>query len=74
MTEPIDTTATAEVTLTVNGLTKTFTATVATNGDPATAARSALEAVDNDATQWTYKELRYELADAVRQELAENLR
>ncbi|AEV86852.1 hypothetical protein ACWT_5834 [Actinoplanes sp. SE50] len=58
MTDTMTTTAEATVTLTVNGVTKTFTATVNSDGDPSNAALSALSAARGDAADWTGRPLR----------------
>ena len=49
-------TGTVEVstTVTVNGVTKTFTATGETGGDAAKAARALLVAVRDDAADWIF--------------------
>lgn len=65
MTDTMTTTAEATVTLTVNGITKTFTASVNTDGNPAVAVQAALTAAKDDAFAWTYKPLR-EALEAVR--------
>lgn len=53
--------ATVEITVTVDGISKTFTASADTTGEPARAARGILMAAQNDATSWTH-----ELEDAHR--------
>jgi hypothetical protein len=46
---------TVETTVTVNGQTKTFTATAETTGNDARAARGLARAVADDAANWTYE-------------------
>jgi hypothetical protein len=58
MTDLKTTTAEATMTLTVNGITQTFTAAVQTDGDPGVAARSALAAAKLDAQEWTWSPLK----------------
>ncbi len=50
-------TLSAEVSITVGfrGLTKTFTATSETSGEPGNVARALLFAVRDDASKWTYE-------------------
>lgn len=58
MTDTMTTTAEATVTLTVNGVTKTFTATVNSQGNPSHAAWSALDTARSDASDWAGRPLR----------------
>jgi hypothetical protein len=43
------------LTVTVDGETKTFTASAETTGDTATTARGLISATSNDATNWTWE-------------------
>ncbi|MFI5938110.1 hypothetical protein [Actinoplanes sp. NPDC051494] len=57
------TTAAVSITLTVDGISKTFTGSVTTDGDPGNAIRGVLQAIEQDATNWTFKPLREALRD-----------
>jgi hypothetical protein len=48
-------TITVETTVSVNGQTKTFTASAETSGDQASAAQALLFAVRDDASEWAYE-------------------
>jgi hypothetical protein len=48
-------TTTVQTTVTVDGVTKTFTATAETTGRPSNAARALLFSVRDDAATWTYE-------------------
>ena len=58
MTDLKTITAHATVTLTVNGITETFTATVEAAGNPSSAAWAAIATVRDNASDWAGRPLR----------------